>query len=922
MAKPHHVSRRQFLQTAAAVAGGTGAAALASRVLGAAAPPARPTPTIGAPDSPVTIIYENPGPTLLPLFQWAASHLQAALTSRGIPSSERPQASDLHISLVIARPANAAPESFSISPTTSTLFGTKGLSLSAADPRGLAYAATELADCILNAPTKEAARAALNLPAPIAESPANRIRGIFRMFVSEVEDKRWFYDRAGWQKYFDMLVTNRFNRFNLSFGLSYDFSRGLTDVYTFFMYPFFVNVPGYNVRAIAKGGAPLPAEEMQKNLDTLKFISDQAALRGLQFNLGIWTHNYVWTASPNASHTIEGLNAQTQAPYSRDAMKMILEACPGITGITLRTHGESGVPEGSYDLWKIIMSGITGHKNADGSARIIELDMHAKTMTQEMIDTALTTGMPVTISCKFWAEHMGLPYVQASIRESEMPKGRDGTGLMALSSGTRSFLRYGIGDLLTKDRKYKVIHRVWPGTQRLLLWGDPVYAAEYGRAGHFAGMDGIEYFEPLSFKGRAGSSMNIPAVPDRSGYADASLRAERDWEKYLYTFRLWGRLSYNPEAKAETWQRYLVKEHEADAKNMEMAMACASRILPLITTAHLPAAANAQYWPEIYPNQSIHTNDNTYSEAPNPKVFGNVSSLDPQLFATINEYVASLLNAKPLGKTSPLEVARQLEDWSTATNKALLDLGADRPRSNVGAFRRMYNDALILAGIGQFFAHKYRAAMMWQIYCLSGHEPARTAALEAYKKARTAWAALAGTAKIYLGDLTFGSSALLRGHWADRLAAIDKDIAGMETAAGPRFAQAPYSAEQIKVAVDAMEKPPAPIVRNFSHTAPATFKAGVPLNITMQAQATGVRMFYRQLHQGQTWRDMYMQSQVEPNPEIFNATIPADYTDSPFPLQYYFEIRQGFRLALCPCFKENFTGTPFTGTPYFVVQPA
>ena len=45
---------------------------------------------------------------------------------------------------------------------------------------------------------------------------------------------------------------------------------------------------------------------------------------------------------------------------------------------------------------------------------------------------------------------------------------------MRLSAGSRSFLRYGYGDLLREDRKWGVLHRIWPGTQRLLLWGDPV----------------------------------------------------------------------------------------------------------------------------------------------------------------------------------------------------------------------------------------------------------------------------------------------------------------------------------------------------------------------------------------------------------------------------------------------------------------
>jgi hypothetical protein len=75
---------------------------------------------------------------------------------------------------------------------------------------------------------------------------------------------------------------------------------------------------------------------------------------------------------------------------------------------------------------------------------------------------------------------MGLPYLQSSIRELELPTdepSRD--SLMALSTGTRNHMRYSYGDLLMKGRRYGIVHRVWPGTQRLLLWGDPDSAAGY-----------------------------------------------------------------------------------------------------------------------------------------------------------------------------------------------------------------------------------------------------------------------------------------------------------------------------------------------------------------------------------------------------------------------------------------------------------
>ena len=114
---------------------------------------------------------------------------------------------------------------------------------------------------------------------------------------------------------------------------------------------------------------------------------------------------------------------------------------------------------------------------------------------------------------------------------------------MKLSAGSRSFLRYGYGDLLREGRKYGVLHRIWPGTQRLLIWGDPLTAAAYSRAFSFCGSDGVEIMEPLSFKGRRGSGI----AGGRCAYADKSLNPRWDWQKYIYTYRVWGRLLYNPE---------------------------------------------------------------------------------------------------------------------------------------------------------------------------------------------------------------------------------------------------------------------------------------------------------------------------------------------------------------------------------------
>jgi len=77
---------------------------------------------------------------------------------------------------------------------------------------------------------------------------------------------------------------------------------------------------------------------------------------------------------------------------------------------------------------------------------------------------------------------------------------RDGKGLVRealerdddhLYAGLLSVLLRLVFLLYCEDRKYAVLHRIWPGTQRLLLWGDPLMAAAYGRASNFAGSDGV-----------------------------------------------------------------------------------------------------------------------------------------------------------------------------------------------------------------------------------------------------------------------------------------------------------------------------------------------------------------------------------------------------------------------------------------------
>jgi hypothetical protein len=834
---------------------------------------------------------------------WAAGELQRALAAHGIGWRSVSRLGDAPASdACLVAAGKAAPvgrgtplpdqaEAFALA--AQRIDGREVVVARAGDARGMVYALTELAD---RAGLADEPLGALVPREAVSERPANAIRSCMRMFCSDVEDKAWFHDRAFWTAYLSMLVGQRFNRFNLSFGLGYDFTTEITDAYLHFAYPFLLRVPGYDVRATNVSDA-----ERDRNLETLRFISDAAAERGLQFQLGLWTHAYEWTRSPNANHRIEGLTAETHAPYCRDALALLLNECPGVAGVTIRTHGESGVAEGSYPLWSTIFEGVRR------SGRRVEIDLHAKGLDQKMIEAALATGMPVVVSPKFWAEHMGLPYHQAWIRPTELPQRQQGEGLFALSSGSRSFLRYGYGDLFAEGRGHGIVHRIWPGTQRLLLSGDPAHIAAYGRAAGFCGGQGVELMEPLSFKGRKGSGQRGP----RTGYKDAALAPAHDFEKYLYTYRLWGRLLYDPDARPASWRRLLDRHYGASARGVEATLAASSRILPLVTTAHTPSAANNHWWPEMPVHMSIvdASSPEPFTDTPTPKRFGAVSPLDPQLFSRPDDFASELLGGAIGERYSPAEVAASLDALADAADR---ERGALRASSDA-AYRRFAIDAAVNADLGRFFAAKLRAAVLFALFERNADQWLLAEAIGSYTAARQAWQRIVdSTTGVYMDDVSYGVAWYQRGHWADRTAALDKDIAAMRQLQTGLPGSPTDASRRL---LDVVLRPPARTLRQMEHDVPKSFHRGqdFPVEVQVRHDASAVRLFYRHVNQAEPWRVEAMVGEGS----LYRAAIPAGYTDSPFPLQYYFAVSAG--PSAVATLHPGFDAT-WSRQPYFVVR--
>ncbi|MDP8925087.1 MAG: hypothetical protein M3O34_19755, partial [Chloroflexota bacterium] len=216
-------------------------------------------------------------------------------------------------------------------------------------------------------------------------------------------------------------------------------------------------------------------------------------------------------------------------------------------------------------------------------------------------------------------------------------------------------------------------------------------------------------------------------------------------------------------------------------------------------------------------------------------------------------------------------------------------------------------------------------------------------AVAEYRRARDAWVETIEHGRAYREDVTVGGEPWLRGHWADRLPVIEADLADVEAelecaqagpapvgssrdagsgviaAAGRGGAGASVTSRGSAVAtapLAALDEPPPAV--EYAHAPPAQFERGqaLPIELGVREPAdTGpisVRLHYRHLNQAEEYEVAEMAAEAG----RYRATIPAAYTDSPYPLLYYFELRAGpARAWLYPGLADD-----LANRAYFVIR--
>ncbi|HSB17087.1 MAG TPA: hypothetical protein VLE22_21735 [Bryobacteraceae bacterium] len=546
-------------------------------------------------------------------------------------------------------------------------------------------------------------------------APATPMRGI-RWFLHNADLERdWYYSHEYWRDFFAMLARNRFNRFNLVFAHQTEYLAP--------PYPYWVELPEFrNVRAPG-----LSSAERDRNLEMLRFISHTAAEHGVDFTLGIWEHNI----QPGMEPSVEGLTAENIGPYSYAALKKVLAACPAIRSVQMRTNSESGIPSDKqvefYRDWVF--------RAVAEAGRRVTLDMRGWAMQPGMLDAAVTSGAPLRLSSKYWAEDLGRPYQPAE-----------------------TWPGYSYLDFLKKPRPYEFYWEVWGlGSNRLLLWGDPDFVRRMTPTFRLSDSIGFEIDPPMAQKGFGNR-------PGKWGVFAAGRENRIFWkhefERYWLFYLLWGRLSYDPKTPDSAWMAELKRRFGTAAADVLEAYRGASGVLPEIVAAHL-ADPNMYIWPEINPGGLIDA-------------YKDVRPSDWRMIAGIPEAVRNRIEGMVSAKQTALDTAQRLDELAARTEQAVA-----RARSRLRGEHREWSgsepDFSVLSSLARYHARKQTAAYRLEWFYQTGDPAALADAKRELSAAAEVWEGLARlTDGLYPEEMAFGPDDV--GHWKHKLAYVRHDL--------------------------------------------------------------------------------------------------------------------------------------------------
>jgi hypothetical protein len=206
-------------------------------------------------------------------------------------------------------------------------------------------------------------------------------------------------------------------------------------------------------------------------------------------------------------------------------------------------------------------------------------------------------------------------------------------------------------------------------------------------------------------------------------------------QKQWHSFALWGRLAFEPDLPAATFQRLVAARFpQADVTKLTAAWADASKTFPYITRFFW-GDIDVKWLPEACLSNPSHKGYYTVRH------FVEGGTMPGAGVLNILEWRAShLAKQQPTGVT-PLEIADTLERNATNALNALpqLQRAAVKPARNAKEYAATLNDIEAMAHLGNYYAAKIRGACALALFDKTGEARQQAAAVRQLETALSHW---------------------------------------------------------------------------------------------------------------------------------------------------------------------------------------
>lgn len=724
------------------------------------------------------------------------------------------------------------------------------------DQKGLMYALLDVANRIS---WSEGGPRPLKHVKDVTSEPFVEERGISMYTMHRRYWESRFYDERFWERYFDMMASNRLNMLEILFG--YENGGWMAPCY-----PYFFDVEGFPEVKIED----ISPERQAQNVEAMHRLMKMAHDRGIGVRLGVWDHIYRGGVQAGGNPDFEyepekylpwqvqGLETTGNLiPYTKAAFAKLLKTFPEMDAVLFKTNNESGLKtEELHDF------SVSFFETVAATAPDMRIDIHSKGLTDTLINTAVALGLDFRIAPKFWMEQLGLPFSPTHInREDQRNR------------------RHGYADMLRHPQRYRMLWKLWNGgTNRAWLWGSTEYVRRFAESSRLYGSSAFEVYEPLATKMEAEFHDEEPFELLNPKYRYYDYEFERWWHFY----QTWGLVGYDPDTSEEVWEREFAKRFGRRAGAvLRAALEEASWVMPRIVASCYPY----NYFPttSAWPEKERLGNLPQYSRA---------EGSDLQQFASFDEEAQVLLGLLETGKTLPSTTSRWLRELSERIDARIARAEKSVDDRGNKEFISTTTDLRMLSRMALYHSRRIPAAVSYCLFRRTGDAQALTEAIRHEENAVSAWAEMVAAAgDVFADDIKIGHPPL-SGHWRDELAALERGLDALKKEL------AEYTA--------ASDKTPAPLYREaatgsnsgyftVSHEAVASAPKGQPVTVEVKVSAPAgvkwVRLQYRAVNQYLDFTMLPMTPTGEG--DTYRATIPASATDSVWDVMYLIEMMDG-----------------------------